>query len=100
MRAELTGFPSIDKPWLKYYNQESFNVENLPECSLFKYLYENNQHNLDTTALNFLGNKMTYGQMFEEIDHTARAFLQLGIKPGDVVAVVSISCVQSVLCFK
>ena len=98
-RAEQTGFPSIDKPWLKYYNQESFNVENLPECSLFKYLYENNQHNLDTTALNFFGNKMTYRQMFEEIDHTAKAFLQLGIKPGDVVAVVSISCVQSVLCF-
>ena len=58
---ELTGFPSIDKPWMQYYNQESFNVENLPECSLFKYLYENNQHNLDTTALNFFGNKMTYG---------------------------------------
>ncbi len=47
------GFPSIDKPWLKYYNQE-FQCGNLPECSLFKYLYENNQHNLDTTALNFL----------------------------------------------
>ena len=69
-------------------------MENLPECSLFKYLYENNQHNLDTTALNFFGNKMTYRQMFEEIDHTAKAFLQLGIKPGDVVAVVSISSVQ------
>ena len=78
---------------MKYYNQECFNVENLPECSLFKYLYENNQHNLDVTALNFFGNKMTYGQVFEEIEYTAKAFIQLGIKPGDVVAVVSISCV-------
>ena len=67
---ELTGFPSIDKPWMKYYNQECFNVENLPESSLFKYLYENNQHNLDVTALNFFGNKMTYRQMFEEIEST------------------------------
>ena len=87
---ELTGFPSIDKSWMKYYNQECFNVENLPECSLFKYLYENNQHNLDVTALNFFGNKMTYGQMFEEIEYTAKAFMQLGIKPGDVVAVAVI----------
>ena len=22
MRAEQTGFPSIDKPWLKYYSEE------------------------------------------------------------------------------
>ena len=45
-------------------------MENLPESSLFKYLYENNQHNLDVTALNFFGNKMTYRQMFEEIEST------------------------------
>lgn len=23
---QLTGYPSIDKPWLKYYNEEAINV--------------------------------------------------------------------------
>ena len=36
---ELTGYPSIDKPWLKYYCDEAVNGK-LPECSIYEYLYE------------------------------------------------------------
>ena len=42
---------------------------------------------------------MTYRSLFEEIDNVANAFVNLGVQPGDVVAVVSLSCVQAVLCF-
>ena len=41
MRAELTGFPSIDKPWLKYYSEEAIHTP-LPQKTLCRYLYENN----------------------------------------------------------
>ena len=37
---ELTGYPSIDKPWLKYYSEEAINAP-LPECTIYEYLYEN-----------------------------------------------------------
>lgn len=30
---QLTGYPSIDKPWLKYYSEEASNAP-LPEHSL------------------------------------------------------------------
>ena len=29
-----TGYPSIDKPWLKYYSDEAINAI-LPECSIY-----------------------------------------------------------------
>ena len=32
-----TGYPSIDKPWLKYYSEEAINAE-LPECTIYEYL--------------------------------------------------------------
>lgn len=37
-----TGYPSIDKPWLKYYSEEAINAP-LPECTIYEYLYENNK---------------------------------------------------------
>ena len=36
---ELTGFPSIDKPWLKYYSEEAIRTP-LPQKTLYRYLYE------------------------------------------------------------
>ena len=39
---KLTGYPSIDKPWLKYY--PSLGVDSpLPECSIYDYLRINNK---------------------------------------------------------
>ncbi len=32
---KLTGYPSIDKPWLKYYSDEAINGK-LPECSIYE----------------------------------------------------------------
>ena len=34
---ELTGYPSIDKPWLKYYSDEAITAP-LPECTMYEYL--------------------------------------------------------------
>lgn len=95
---ELTGYPSIDKPWLKYYSEEAINAP-LPECTIYEYLWENNKDHLDDAALIYFGKKITYGELFEDIDKAACAFLALGLKAGDVCTVVSISCVNSVVVF-
>lgn len=34
---ELTGFPSIDKPWLKYYSEKAINTT-IPKCTIYEYL--------------------------------------------------------------
>lgn len=36
-----TGYPSIDKPWLKYYSEEAIN-DQIPKCSIFQNIYNSN----------------------------------------------------------
>lgn len=83
---KLTGYPSIDKPWLKYYSEEAINAP-LPECTIYEYLWENNKDYLDDVAIIYFNRKITYGELFENIDKTASALLALGVKPGEIVTV-------------
>jgi len=82
----LTGHPSIDKPWLKYYSEEAIN-SSLPEYTIYEYFYENNKDYSNDIALEYMGNKITYGKMFSHIDNCEKSLTALGIKPGNIVTV-------------
>lgn len=94
----VTGYPSIDKPWLKYYSEEAINTP-LPKRTIYEYLWENNKDHLDDTALIYFGRKITYKELFENIDKTARAFSALGVRQGDTVAMCITNTPESVYCF-
>lgn len=94
---KLSGYPSIDKPWLKHYSKEAVSAL-MPETTMLGYLYQNNRASKNSIALNYFGNRISYGNMFHLIEETARAFVAQGVKPGDVVTLVTLSCVPSVLC--
>lgn len=81
-RNEMTGYPSIDRPWLKYYSDEAKKTK-IPECTIYDYLWESNREHLDNVALNYFGYKIPYRKMFEEINKVAQAFANLGIKEND-----------------
>jgi len=98
MSKKMTGYPSIDKPWLKYYSEEAINAK-LPECSAYEYMYKNNQDYPFGIAIDYFGRKITYKELFENIDRVAISFQQIGVKEGDVVTIVSLSCVTSIMCF-
>ena len=36
----VTGYPSIDRPWRKYYSKEAFDAP-LPECTAYEFFIEN-----------------------------------------------------------
>ena len=76
---ELTGYPSIDKPWLKYYSEEAIWAK-LPDCSMYEYVYECNNNHLDDIAVKYFNKSFTYKRIFESIDKTANARLNLLIK--------------------
>ena len=46
----MTGKPSVDKPWLKFYPQELLDNLKAPACTLHKYL-ESMMPCLDTVAM-------------------------------------------------
>ena len=74
---ELTGYPSIDKPWLKYYSDEAINAI-LPEKTIYHYLYDSNVNNLNIIAINYFGKKVTYRSMFNFIDEISYALKSIG----------------------
>ena len=88
MSKEMTGYPSIDKPWLKYYSEEAINAE-LPECSMYDYIHTCNKENLSGIAINYYGKMISYEEMFRQIESTAKAFAAIGIHEGDTVAICS-----------
>ena len=53
----LTLYPSIEKPWIKYYSDEAINAP-LPQCTIYQYIWENNKDYLRDTAINYYGTHM------------------------------------------
>lgn len=96
--SELTGYPSIDKPWLKYYSEEAINTP-LPEGTIYEYMRENNRNYPDDIALIYFGRKISFCMLLDEIEKAAKAFWTLGVRPGNVCTVVTVSCVSSVVVF-
>ena len=98
MNEKQVGYPSLDKPWLKFYSDEAINAP-LPDCSLYEYLWDCNKNHLDDNALNYFGTKITYRKLFSMIDEASKAFIAVGIKEKEIVPIVSVSTVTSVVCF-
>ncbi len=94
---KMTGYPSIDKPWMKYYQNQPVDTP-LPECRYIEYIWQRNKDRLESDALDYLGRRITYGQLFENIQKAACGFLALGIKPGDIVTVFSINTPETLYC--
>ena len=94
----MTGLPSIDKPWQKYYPAQAIDSP-LPKCKIFDYVYEKNRDNLDHNAINYYGRKYTYRQMFEIIEKTTSAFATLGIREGDILSICSFTTPETIFAF-
>lgn len=59
----MTGYPSIDKPWLKFYSKDEPCVPS-PNKSIYAFLKENTQVYKDWIALDYYGKKVTYKYVF------------------------------------
>lgn len=92
---KLTGYPSVDKPWLKYYTEEQIQTP-LPQCTMYELLWNSNHAHLHDIALNYCGKKITYGQLFDKIEKTARAFSALGVQRGETVILCAINTPEMV----
>lgn len=90
--------PSVRKPWLKYYSEDDIRAE-MPECSLYDFLYENNRDNLDGIALNYFDREITYRELFENIQKTAQAYAAQGVKENDIVLVCAATTPEIVYSF-
>ena len=68
----LTGKPSVDKPWLKYYPGFFLKKIQVPECSLTQYL-QKNMPGHQVSAIHYYGTEVTWAQIFAESTRIAKA---------------------------
>ena len=81
-----TGYPSIDRPWLKFFNMDEYYKINNSK-TVYQDILDNNKDYLDYLALMYFGGKVTYKELFDKIDKTAKSFEEYGIKKGDFVTI-------------
>ena len=95
---ELTGYPSIDRPWLSNYESELLN-EKVPEKTLYEYLYDRNKNHKAGIALEYQGTKITYDELFDKIEQTAKALKQMGVKNGETITLCPVNTPEFVYSF-
>lgn len=81
---KLTGYPSIDKPWLKYYDAE-FLKKPIPTMNIYTYLQTMTKDYGELTALSYFGREISYKELFAHIDKAAKVLTSIGVKTGDRV---------------
>lgn len=95
---KLSGYPTIDKPWTVNYNQKELGKE-IPKRTVFQEVYNNNCSFPKDLALEFFGNKINYSTFFKNIEATAKAFQEYGIKKGDFATICAAGIPETVYSF-
>ena len=83
-RKTLTGYPHIDKPWMKYYDKE-LAKQKLPEETIYRFMKNGIKDNMDNTIITYNGKKENGYEFLENIDKAAGILKGIGIEKDDRV---------------
>ena len=95
MGETKTGYPSADKPWLKYFKDEHLK-DTAQECTVFQSIYENNKDYPKDIALNYFGNKISFGELFSSVDKCTKTLRKIGINRGSCVTLCTAGVPEAV----
>lgn len=84
MNKMLTGKPSVDRPWMQYYPPQMIEELSIPEQTVAEYLEERCPGS-DVVAMHYYGTDITWKELNEQVDKTARALRALGFGEGDQI---------------
>lgn len=84
---KLTGYPSIDKPWLKYYkpNAEKQATQIPNDKSVWDVVEERLLQYKDIPAIEYFGRVISRTEFIDMVYTWARAFKALGVKENEIV---------------
>ena len=95
---KLTGFPSVDKPWLRYYSDEQIRMKPVRKTA-FRFMYDENLQYQNDVAVIFLGKEIKYREVFGEIEKVAKALRTIGVNKGDIVTICTPNTPESAYLF-
>lgn len=98
LQGPMTNKASENQPWLKFCTEEDI-AEAANKMTCYDELYEYNKDHMDEVAIEYFGREITYKELFENIDKTAKAYTELGVKEGDIVTICSITTPEIIYSF-
>lgn len=90
-------YPSIDKPWLKYYSEEAI-TQDIPEAKIYDYISSCCNGHEKNLCLEYFGTKITYRDFYREIEKVAKSFVALGVSEGEIISIVAPTTPESIYC--
>ncbi len=81
--------------WKKFYRKEDMIID-VPNMSIYDYLKKEMLKFKNKIAIEYFDTKITYEKLFDEIDKTANAFHNYGIRRGDIVTVLSANTPEAI----
>ena len=96
MEGKLTGYPSIDKPWMKYYRKSPIR-EIDSDNTIYRMIFESNKYNMDEDALEYLGVNIKFDELKKQVDKLAQAFYRDGVREGEVILVGVSNSLETVI---
>lgn len=83
-KKTLTGYPHIDKPWMKYYDEKKASMK-LPRKTVYQFMKDGIKNNLDNIVITYNGKKENGHEFLKNIDQAAGALTYLGVEKGNRV---------------
>jgi long-chain acyl-CoA synthetase len=80
--------PYASKPWLKNYDEDVPTEIEFPEMNVYEFLDDAAKEFGSKTAIWFMEHKYSYKKVKDITDRLATALVDLGVKKGDVVAIM------------
>ena len=77
-----------DRDWYRHWPGQVPKCLDYPDCSLADFLRETTSRAGSQVAINFLDSTVTYNQLWELVRRLATALSRLGLKKGDVCALM------------
>ncbi|MDP7218647.1 MAG: AMP-binding protein, partial [Arenicellales bacterium] len=85
--------------WVAHYPQSIDWQAPLERQPLYQTLEQTASNYRDHPAIDFLGRKLNYGELFEQVNHAAKGLQLLGVKPGTRIGLCLPNTPYSVICY-
>jgi long-chain acyl-CoA synthetase len=89
----------MSKPWLKFYDPEVPAELAIPPLTIPDLLRHAVEKHPKHTATVFMGARLNYSQLKQQVDKLAAALHDLGVRKGDRVAIMLPNCPQTIIAY-
>lgn len=97
IQGPLTGYASIDKPWLGEYNESAI-LEEPDKKSIYRFMFDNNKSNMNDIAIEYLSIEISYFDLRKIVDRISEIlYINYQIREGDVVTLLMANIPQNTM---